>query len=110
VSAAAAAYGNPFSQTCQSAAAKESPACKTSGENPVIGKNGILYKVSRVFAVFTGIGAVIVIVIGGFMYVTSGGDPQKATNGRHMIIGAGVGLVIVVFAETILVFIINIVN
>jgi Type IV secretion system pilin len=106
----AATFGNPLNKACQSAAAKQSPACKTSGQDPISGKNGILYRVSRIFALITAIGAVIVIIVGGLTYVSSGGDTNKANSGRRMIVGAVIGLVIVALAETVLALTINIIG
>lgn len=42
--------------------------------------------------------AVIVIIVAGFMYVLSNGNPQQVTRARNAIIGALVGLVIVLTA------------
>ncbi|TSC75364.1 MAG: hypothetical protein G01um101430_459 [Parcubacteria group bacterium Gr01-1014_30] len=43
----------------------------------------------------------LVIVIAGYFFVTSGGDPQKVTNARMMVIYAMVGLAIILIAEGI---------
>lgn len=42
--------------------------------------------------------AVIVIVIAGFMYVLSSGNPQNVMRAKNAIIGAVVGLIIVLLA------------
>jgi hypothetical protein len=107
--AGAQAFGNPFDRACTGAAAA-SAACKTSGNDPITGKNGILYRVARIFALLTGIGAVILIIIGGLMYTTAGGDAGKANSARQMILGAVIGLVIVALAETIVSITINAIN
>lgn len=41
----------------------------------------------------------LMIVIGGFYYVTSGGDPEKAKRGRQIITYAAIGLVIVLISK-----------
>lgn len=45
--------------------------------------------------------AVIVIIIAGFFYVTSSGNPQQVTRAKNAIVGAVVGLIVVLLAFTI---------
>jgi type IV secretory pathway VirB2 component (pilin) len=54
-----------------------------------------------------GMVAVITIVIAGMVYVTSRGDPGKVKQARNAIVGALVGLVIVMSAFVITQFIIR---
>lgn len=42
--------------------------------------------------------AVIIIVVAGFLYTTSNGDPAQVTKAKNAILGAVIGLVIVIFA------------
>ncbi len=42
--------------------------------------------------------AVVIIVAAGFMYVLSNGNPQNVTRAKNAIIGAVVGLIIVLLA------------
>lgn len=42
--------------------------------------------------------AVVFVIIGGFMYMTSAGDPGKATKGRTTLTNALIGLVIIVMS------------
>ena len=57
-----------------------------------------------------GVAAVVVIIIGGLLYVTSAGDPQKATKARQAILYAIIGLVIVALAQTVVRFTIGLIN
>lgn len=98
----------PFKDACPRANA--SAVCQADGSDPITGKNGILYKTSRILATVAAIGAVIMIMVGGFVYVTSGGDSSKASNGRRMIIGAVVGLAVIALAEMFVVIVINLVS
>ena len=45
--------------------------------------------------------AVIVIIAAGFFYVTSNGNPQQVTRAKNAILGAVVGLIVVLLAFTI---------
>ena len=45
--------------------------------------------------------AVIFIIIGGYMYITSAGDPGKAGKGRSTLVNALIGLAIIVLSYMI---------
>lgn len=55
---------------------------------------------------FIGAIALLIIVVSGFRYITSAGDPQKAGTARSGIIYALVGLVIAISAQAIMAFVI----
>ena len=48
-----------------------------------------------------GVIAVIVILVAGYLFVTSNGSPQQVTRARNAVIGAAVGLIIILSAFTI---------
>jgi len=48
-----------------------------------------------------GVIAVIVIIVAGFMYVTSGGDAAKVVKAKNAILYAVIGLVIIILAFVI---------
>ena len=54
-----------------------------------------------------GIIAVGVMVYGGFVYLTSQGDPSRAKRGRDVILCGFVGLAVVLLAFTIVTFVIS---
>lgn len=90
----------PDSETCKSDSAN-------AVENPLTGTSGTLYKVSQVIAIIAGIAAVIVIIISGIRYIISGGDSQKVSSAKSTLIGAVVGLVVIVLAQTIITFVVK---
>ncbi len=45
--------------------------------------------------------AVIFIIVGGFIYMTSAGDQTKATKGRQTLVNALIGLTLVVLSYII---------
>jgi hypothetical protein len=53
-----------------------------------------------VFGVIGGV-SLIVIVIGGYRYVLSNGDPQNTANAKNTILYAMVGLIVAIVAESI---------
>ncbi|HUC89961.1 MAG TPA: hypothetical protein VMR45_04120 [Patescibacteria group bacterium] len=109
VPAASVFATDPFSGIDCSGAAASSAVCsdKAKTSDPITGPNGAIRKISLLIARITGIAAVIMIVVGGFMYVTSSGDASKANDARRVIIYALVGLVVIVLAQSIILFVLN---
>jgi len=78
--------------------------CNVEGENnlrPTI--QGILNVVISVL----GLIAVIMIIMGGFTYITSAGDTAKLTKARNTIMYGVIGLVIAVLAFAIVNFVLD---
>ena len=67
--------------------------------------NTLITDIINIFSVIVGIVAVIMIIYGGFRYMTSGGDSGKVADARNTILYAIVGLIIVVFAQFIVKFV-----
>ncbi|MDO4712982.1 MAG: pilin [Candidatus Saccharibacteria bacterium] len=51
--------------------------------------------------------AVIMIVVGGIQYTTSGGDSNKVTSAKNTILYSAVGVVVALLAYTIVNFVFN---
>lgn len=75
---------------------------------------GLLNTVINIFSLIVGVIAVVMIIVGGLRYITSGGDSGKVSAAKTTIIYALVGLVIVALAQLIVHFVLsqatNIVN
>lgn len=69
--------------------------------------NDLIAKVINIFSVVVGIVAVIMIVYGGFRYITSGGDSGKVTSARNTILYAIIGLIIVALAQFVVKFVLS---
>jgi hypothetical protein len=101
---------DPNSTVCNQAAAAgaHSDFCNPpSASTDPFGPNGIVKKVIDIFSVVVGIVSVIMIMVGGFEYVTSGGDSQKTSRAKDTIVFAVVGIAIVAVAQVIVVFVIG---
>ncbi|MGF7229099.1 MAG: hypothetical protein ACQR33_03880 [Candidatus Saccharibacteria bacterium] len=98
-----------FTGACSNASASSSAFCADQNKtgNPLTGTNGTLYKVSKIIASVAAITAVIMMIVGGFMYVLAGGDPGKANTARDTILYAAIGLVIIGVAQGIISLIVN---
>jgi type IV secretory pathway VirB2 component (pilin) len=97
---------NPFEDVCRSN--PNATVCKDSKSgresNPLFGKNGVITVVFNFLSIIAGIIAVIVIIISGLKYITSGSNPQDANNAREGVLYAVVGLVIALLAQAIVQF------
>lgn len=69
--------------------------------------NSLLTNIINIFSIVVGIVAVIMIIVGGFKFITSGGDSAKVTSSRNTIIYAIIGLIIVALAQTIAKFVLG---
>lgn len=71
------------------------------------GINGLLRKAVNVISAVVGVIAVIMIIVGGFKYITSGGDSNNVSGAKNTIIYAIIGLIIVALAQVIVHFVLN---
>lgn len=67
----------------------------------------IIARLIRTFLGFLGVVAVSFMLYGGFLWMTSGGNPERVTRARNVLINAMVGLVITLSAFAITQFVIN---
>jgi hypothetical protein len=77
--------------------------CNAGGPN----LNSLVATVVNVLSVLVAIAAVIMIMVGGFKYITSGGDSSKTSGAKSTIMYAIIGLVIVAFAQFIVQFVVD---
>lgn len=69
--------------------------------------NNLLTTIINLFSLIVGIVAVIMIIVGGFKYITSGGDSGNVTGAKNTILFAVVGLIIVALAQFIVRFVLS---
>lgn len=65
------------------------------------GSDGIIVAILNWFLIIAGAIAVIYLIYGGVLYITAGGDAEKATKGRTAVINAIIGVVIILLALVI---------
>lgn len=83
------------------------PNCQQDGENAEGKLNSLITSIVNIFSVIVGIVAVIMIIIGGFKYITSGGDSGNVTGAKNTILYAIIGLVVVALAQFIVKFVLS---
>lgn len=97
-----------FSEVCKNNANK-SAVCKEtkSTENPLFGPNGVITYAIKFMSVLVGVAAVIILILAGLKFITSGSNPQDVSKAREMIIYAIAGIIIALTAQIIVNFFLN---
>jgi hypothetical protein len=67
--------------------------------------NGIIKVILNLLSVVAGIAAVVMIVVSGLRYTTSGGDTNRVASAKNALLYAVVGLVIVALSQIIVRFV-----
>lgn len=69
--------------------------------------NNIIHTVINLLSVVVGVVAVIMIIVGGLRYITSGGSDTSVTGAKNTILYAIIGLIIVALAQIMVRFILG---
>jgi hypothetical protein len=85
----------------------DSPVNCSSAGNGLAGLGAVAKNIVDIFSILVGIVAVIMIIYGGFRYITSGGDSGSVGNAKNTLIYAIVGLIIVALAQVIVRFVLS---
>ena len=83
------------------------PNSGVDGANAESKVNGLIRTIINIFSLIVGVISVVMIIIGGLKYITSNGDSGNVTGAKNTILYAVIGLVIVVFAQLIVKFVLN---
>jgi len=81
--------------------------------SPIPGSTGLMDIIARTVnavLLLAGAIAVIYLIYGGILYITAGGDAEKATKGRTALINAIIGIIIILLALVIVVYIKSVVH
>lgn len=97
-----ALYNGPDSET-----GKLLKKFEPGGLNKIKTPGIITFEVLQIVLGFLGIVGVIMMIYAGFLWITAGGEEEKAKQGRTILFQAIVGILIVLAAYTITYFIIN---
>lgn len=76
-----------------------------AGNNEGQGFAALSRRIVDIFSIVVGVVSVIMIIIGGFRYIISNGDSNGVQGAKNTILYAIVGLVIVLFAQVIVRFV-----
>jgi hypothetical protein len=97
--------GNKIAQGASQASGTDINCSSTNVGESDIGK--VAQGIVNIFSIIVGVVAVIMIIYGGFRYITSGGDSGSVGNAKNTLIYAIVGLIIVALAQLIVHFVLN---
>ncbi len=98
---------DPLDPVCQGAQAGSAACRSRTVQNPVLGSNGALTRIIQILIMITGVASVIMIMVGGFKYVISAGDPANINSAKNTILYAIIGLVVAIFAQAIVSFVLR---
>jgi hypothetical protein len=79
--------------------------CTPAGASGTL--NDTITAIINLLSLAAGIAAVIMIIVGGFRYVTSAGNPEGTKGARNTIVYALIGLLIIALAQAIVRFVLQ---
>jgi len=90
-------------EICAGAGAANGGKCGDNGAS----LDKIFKNIIQIFAIIIGLVGIIMIMVGGFKYVTANGDSSNIASAKNTIIYALVGLVIAATAQSIVWFVLS---
>jgi cytochrome bd-type quinol oxidase subunit 2 len=87
--------------------APQTATVRSCNEDGTQSFGGLIRKIINTFSIVVGAVSVIMVIIGGFRYIVSGGDSSNISKAKNTILYSIVGLVIVIFAQIIVRFILT---
>lgn len=82
------------------------PNC-SSGGNTNQSINKVIHTIINLLSVVVGVVAVVMIIIGGLRYITSGGSDTSVSGAKNTILYAIIGLIIVALAQILVRFVLS---
>ncbi len=95
-----------FEEVCKNPDAASSQICQDN-KDEIVGSKGIITRIIEVISVVGGILAVIMIIVGGLMYILARGDAGRVKIAREAIVYALIGLVVIALANAIVALLIS---
>lgn len=106
---------NNLVPACQDDKIKNSAGCtgitegqgQTSADNALYGPNGVLTRAAGLIAWIGGVAAVIMIILGGFTFMTGSGDPNTLAAAKKTVLYAVIGIVVITLPAAIIRFVLT---
>lgn len=104
-----ASASNIKGSVCAGATAASGETCKQDAtlSNSSGGIQTLAGNIVNIFSIVIGAVAIIMLLYGGFRYITSGGDSGRVGNAKNTLLYAIIGLVIVALAQLIVNFVLG---
>jgi hypothetical protein len=96
------AFADAKSEICEGIQTASGEPCDTGSQ-----LTNVIRNIINLFSIVVGVVAVIMIIIGGFRYVTAGGDSSNVSSAKNTIIYAVVGLIVVLLSQAIVRFVLE---
>jgi Phr family secreted Rap phosphatase inhibitor len=91
--------------------AQKDAACEALGGSCGVSDGNAVYEILKVvlniLSIVAGAAAVIMIIIAGFKFITSQGDPGAVTGARNTVLYAVIGIIVVVLSQIIVQFVLT---
>jgi len=87
--------------------ANQTTGCTVDSASANAEINSIIKLVINIFSLIVGLVSVIMIIVGGLKYITSGGESSNISSAKNTIVYAIIGLVIVALAQFIVHFVLG---
>ncbi len=98
-----ASAADPKTEACTALTKIDGKACDAASTQTAI--SVIIGSVINILSMLVGAVSVIMIIIGGFKYVTSNGDASSTKSAKDTVMYALIGLLLVGFAQTLVRFV-----
>lgn len=98
------ALADTKAEICKGIDATGASCANTNSNNNL---DSIVATVINLLSWVVGVVSVIMVIFGGFKYITSAGDSSKVSSAKNTIIYALIGLVIVALAQVIVIFVLD---
>jgi hypothetical protein len=86
----------------------QSAICTTSqNPDPIYGSGGIFDNITNIISIIAGGAAIIILLVGSIRFITSGGDANKVSSAKSTIVGALIGIAVIVLARTLINYVVN---
>lgn len=100
-----AASIDPRDQACQALGTATGTSSCGAGVGPDVNKT--LKLGINIFSMIVGFAAIIMIIVGGLKYITSGGESSNISGAKNTILYAIIGLVVVALAQVVVRFVLD---
>lgn len=100
-------YASSASSACEAIAAGADCNEETAAGGSGTTVSGIVASAIEILSYIVGIAAIIMVIIGGFKYITSNGDASKASSAKNTLIYALIGILVAGLAQVIVQFVID---
>ncbi|HEX9595114.1 MAG TPA: hypothetical protein VF996_03240 [Candidatus Saccharimonadales bacterium] len=86
----------------------QTEAARIAGaSNPFFGEGGVITVLVEKLSFAIGVASVIMVIVGGLRFITSGGDPQTAKAARNTVLYAIIGMIVAISGVLLVSFVLS---